>query len=672
MRKSGLVVLFLLAACQPQARRLLLLDLALSDPVALDGTARPWHDAGYAVAYRRFYPHLTRQDLERYRTVIVLGGREPEGPSDALTVGDLGMLAEWIMRGGVVVLGYAGDGEGFLDRWLANRWLEWMGAGISLGDWVLEDTTRRSAGEPPPPWAEARRLGDEPLGSVFEPFPLERNHTLVTRERAQVLAATTRHAFVHTPKGVSARPDAAVAAAARIGDGLVVVISRHALGALGPQFRPSVSPFLPPEALARTHDFLSALARWTRRPAEWAHVPPTRRGGALALLKAPVPVELLPPRLEPPADAGLTVLPLAVDPRLRTARGVPEWIRQRGLRVVWTALLARRGERSFARTGAELDSLVSFLDAGDFNLLAGDADPEPIADSADYRGEERDAVRRAWREAADRLQPTSVAWVPGFDYRDLRLSITDSSRGPQGEAVGMWCVLDSMFWAGGIGPALGALARLAADQRELIPAIAFDLGTTARGGTAGYTMGQGFCDAAWRQTLARLGRPGAFDSLPVTERYRTLRETGLLSRYFAALEDEVAERAGTIRDRLLRQRPELLFAFRLDGVPGDWFSLGFLRGFSQPDRPILLLTPEVRMRDPIALYRARGLNFVHAVQVPTQQLRAREWTGLRHVVFDENDGFWLAGNEIAAGPARTPETGLTADSLGRLLRRLAR
>src|SRR5437667_11259732 len=107
-----LVSLFLLAACQPQARRVLLLDLALSDPVVLNGTARPWADAGYRVQYRRFYPHLTRADLPQFRTLLFLLGREPEAASDALTAGRLALLDEWVRRGGDGVLGYAGDGVG--------------------------------------------------------------------------------------------------------------------------------------------------------------------------------------------------------------------------------------------------------------------------------------------------------------------------------------------------------------------------------------------------------------------------------------------------------------------------------------------------------------------------------------------------------------------------------
>src|SRR5438552_19002398 len=114
-------LLLLVAACQPEARRLLVVDLTLADPLTLETTAAPWHAAGYRVEYRQYYPHLTRSDLARYRAVLVLGGREPEGLSDALTIGDLAILSEWIRREGVVVLGSA-EGDGPLDRWIPNLW----------------------------------------------------------------------------------------------------------------------------------------------------------------------------------------------------------------------------------------------------------------------------------------------------------------------------------------------------------------------------------------------------------------------------------------------------------------------------------------------------------------------------------------------------------------------
>src|SRR5437773_10051537 len=138
MRRIGLTAVLLLCACQPQARRLLLLDLAVSEAGLLNSTVQPWRDEGYAVEYRRFYPHLARADLGRYRVLLFLLGREPEAPSDALTAGDLALLTEWVLRGGVVVLGYDADGEGHLDRWTATLWLEFAGTGISIGDRLLE------------------------------------------------------------------------------------------------------------------------------------------------------------------------------------------------------------------------------------------------------------------------------------------------------------------------------------------------------------------------------------------------------------------------------------------------------------------------------------------------------------------------------------------------------
>src|SRR5205823_13322123 len=283
-------------------RRLLLLDLALSDPALLNGTVQPWSDEGYAVEYRRFYPHLARADLGRYRVLLFLLGREPEAPSDALTAGDLALLTEWVLQGGVVVLGYDADGEGYLDRWTVNRWLEFAGTGISIGDRLLEDTTVHTATTTgrPQPWVEARVLGDEPLGSVFDPFPLDRNDVLATRDSSQLLAVTSRHAFVRAPRTPAPRARAGVVAAARIGDGLVVVISRHALGALGPQFRSTTAPAQQLDALDRTREFLGALARRTRRPAEWAHVPPAARGHPLVLEQAPVPAQVAPPAMAPP------------------------------------------------------------------------------------------------------------------------------------------------------------------------------------------------------------------------------------------------------------------------------------------------------------------------------------------------------------------------------------
>jgi len=452
-----------------------------------------------------------------------------------------------------------------------------------------------------------------------------------------------------------------------------VVISRHALGALAPQSRPTTMPLLQLAALGGTDDFLTALARWTRRPAEWAHVPPAEHQVPLTLTGAPIPVELQPaPGVAP---TGVITLQLAQPMTRQSARApdIPSWIRQVGIRALWTPVLGSDQGHDVARSAKSLDSLVGSLDAAGLNLLAGDAHPETVVDSLHHFWAERDAVRRAWSQVVSLLEPTSVAWMPAFDYADYRPpgKWADSSRGSRGEAVGMPCALDTALWDG-IAPAYAGLARLASQAHQLVPALALDLSAPRRGGWNGFSMGQEFCDAAWRQALTHIGRRGALDTVPVAERYRTLREAGLLSLYYGALEDLVAERARALRDRALRESRGLFFAFRLQQAPGDWFTLGLCRGFSLADRPLLLFTPEMETRALLAAYRARGLNAVHAVELPLALIRPGSLASLKRVAFGENDGFWLSASEGAAAHPRSAAGRWRSDSAALVLRRLGR
>src|SRR5436309_14469372 len=93
---ARLIGLLLLCGCQAQARRLLLLDLALSEPALQNGTVRPWHDEGYTGEYRRFYPHLARSDLERYRVLLFLQASEPVDPSVVLHTDHHAPLTDWV------------------------------------------------------------------------------------------------------------------------------------------------------------------------------------------------------------------------------------------------------------------------------------------------------------------------------------------------------------------------------------------------------------------------------------------------------------------------------------------------------------------------------------------------------------------------------------------------
>ena len=638
MKPLRLTLLLLVGACQPEARRLLLVDLTLANPIAVENTAAPWHEAGYRVEYRQFYPHLTRADLQRYRAIMVLGGREPEGPSDALTIGDLAILTEWVRgRDGVVILGYTSDApgggargqreDGTLDRWVMNQWLASQGAGIAIATASIESPAS------PLPHSALDNAG-------FAPFPAGHNHALQVKDRSQVLARA---------------PESALVAASRVQDGLVLVASRSLLSSASEN--------------SRTREFLVELARWTRRPAEWANVRAAINPVPLRLANAPQPVAVHPPPLNAPEGAAPITLP--VPPRSGPGGtggddesvDAPGWIARQGMRVMWSRF-----------TPQSLDSLLAFVDIAALNALATVIPVGAIADTL--------ATRNIWRVTAERMQTTSVRWFPGVSLYALatqsstferirarragRFGRTDAQdAGPadevnrHGELMPVACGLDSLFWRETFRPAQRTLARLGGARPEVITGVAIDLDSAAT-----YYLGGGFCDADFRIGLAGLGLDSADLSsaltLPPADRYDTLLERGWLERYFSALEAAVAERAVALRGELRRLHPDLRFAFHASEVPADWFSRGLMRGLSAPDAPVLLWLRERRVRTLLRHYRARGIYGLAAVRLEADRMTfaPAEAARLRVLIFSEGAGFWLDG--------------AATDSLGRVIRRFVR
>lgn len=620
MRRLCLFLLVLAGACQTEARRLLVVDLTLADPLTLEATAAPWHAAGYHVEYRRFYPHLTRQDLERYRTVLVLGGREPESRSDALTIGDLAILNEWTRRDGVVVLGYTEKG-GALDRWIMNRWLMSQGAGITIGNGGAGEAQLLDVSATPLPHSALDNAG-------FAPFPAGRNYPLLIRDKSQTLARAGGMALV---------------AATRVQNGLIVVASRSLLASIDA------------DPGGRTRDFLVALARWTRRPAEWAGIGAATRPAPLRLTGGPQEVAVHTPPLAPPAGraAAPIVLPQPASTNREDTAGVgagvpvsivtPGWISRQGMRVLWSRFALY-----------SLDSLLRFVDAAALNALATTIPAAALIDTV--------STRNLWKIAAGRLQATSIRWFPAVALRAIPSEGADEVD-RHGTLTPIPCGLDSLYWRGALRPVLRTMTRLGGGgaRTEVIAGVALDLdsATTIYGGS-------GFCDADYRVGLAALGLDHAeierLVALPPGVRYDTLLERGWLSGYFEGLEAAVAERATVLRGELQRQHPDLRFAFHASDVPGDWFSLGLLHGFSSPDAPVLLWLKERGGggRALMRRYRERGVYALSAAGLEPDRatFAPSEWPRLRFATFSEHAGFWLDG--------------AATDSLGRMIRRFTK
>jgi hypothetical protein len=647
-----MVAVALLTACQPQARRLLLLDEALTQGPELEATARPWQRAGYTVEYRRYYPHLTRDDLHRYRVVMILGGYRPTAATDALDVGDLAILTEWTLRGGVVVLGYPPGGSGTFDRWLMNRWLGWSGAGITIGDSTLQNDAVTDA----PP--RARPVLTAGLrGAGFDAFPVGTSDALLVTDEAQMIARTGESALVQPPAHQRvARPGAAVVAASRVAAGLVVVVSRPVLGALGRSAASDhsvVAPFAP----TGTQAFLVALARWTRRPAEWARIPTAGPRIPLRLEGGPLPVTPRSPRERPPDGVTVERLPRRDPPVLpQPATSVPAWITRHGVRGLQADFPALPPPTGGVARLAALDSLATLLDIGAFNALITDAHVAPLADSTGVLRWERDALRDAWRQVTERLQTTSVRWIPLVQPRGLEPPTDSTPAEP--------CALDPALWSR-LASGARVLARLAARHTELIPAVGFGLDETTRSWS-----GLAFCDGTWQAGLGALSqdatltrrRLARLTAVPLAARYDSLLEGGLLAAYDSGVRRVVVQRATALRADLRRIRRDLLFAVVLDRSPTDWFTGSLVRGLAAPGTPVLLFSPDRRARE--VLESAGDVNLLHAIRLDPAELLSGGAARLGRAVFNDQDGFWLGPAEaLLAGPS---------DSLAHQVRRLTK
>ena len=647
MRRFAAAVLAFatLLGCQPAERRVLVLDLALSDPALIASTAAPWAAAGYAVDYRPRFPHLTRADLPRYGVVVLLGGLTPERWSDALSGGDLALFTEWVPRGGVLVFGYAGDGDGGLDRWTMNRWLAAMGAGIAIGTDVLRDTAGTATGTHGT-YPTARAVPGAFDHSGLAQFPAGRNHALSVLAAAQALARAPATAFVQRPgTDVQSRANAPVVAASRVAQGLVVVASRHLLGAVGPELRATAASPLVRDSLAATRRFLVALARWTRHPAEWAAIPPATGAGAVTLARPPHPVALRPPLLAPPPSAATWRLPRSEEPDDSGALDLPDWIERDGLRIGWS---------DAPLTGpAGVEALIGFLDAAGLNLLASPPGQPLLADTAPAPRRAAASAIPPWREALERLGATSIQWFPV-----LRLGGPDQP-----------CLLDDSLWNGTVGPAVRVLAERARARGGPIVGVTFAVLPTATSAAP-----PELCDANLRASLRRMGRDTAWIerlvALPLANRYDVLLEAGMLDGYFVALEAELAARAAGLVLAARQRAPALLFALWTSDPPADWRSFGLARGLGVDQRPLLLWDAEPLPGAILAAYRRRSVRPVHVLQLRPEQVPLRSWDRVHAAVFDSSAGFWIGPIETLMTHPRTATGPLPADSLERLLRRL--
>jgi len=629
-------MLLALVACQPQTRRALLLDLSLSDPALIASTAEPWARAGYTVDYRRFYPHLTRGDLTRYRTIILLGGCRPEAGADAIDAGDLALLTEWVPGGGVLIFGYVAGGEGGHDRAVMNRWLHGIGAGITIEGDALEDRAP-GRGAPVVDLVRARGTATELDLAAPREFASGPLHALLVARPQQALARAPASAVLRVGDSIAARGGVPVAAARRVDRGLVVVTSRHLLGAGGAELHATPILAVVRDSFTVTRRFLVALARWTRRPAAWARVPERGRTAPIVLDEPALHVSPRAPPLSAPGALGLLRFPRAQPPEARPMTARSGSI-SRGIRGGWT--------RVALTDPGVLDSLLGFLDAAGLNVLAS---PPPLPVTADSAGQAPTSAT-AWAQALARLGATSVLWFPIITVDPAALTPTT-------------CLLDDTLWTGVVDPALRAALSIGPRTGGPLGGFVLELAGREDGSTPA------LCDAGVRAGLTRLGWDSTaiarFLDLAPAARYQALLSGGTLNLYVAALEAAVAARAARSAAALPRTSAGLAATIWSRPTTASWRVVGVARGFTVDTAPVVLWDDEPYADAIVATFGDRGIATLHTVSIPAAALGERRLSRLRAAVAGASDGFWIGPiEELMADRAAPP------DSIARYLRRL--
>ena len=145
----------------------------------------------------------------------------------------------------------------------------------------------------------------------------------------------------------------------------------------------------------------------------------------------------------------------------------------------------------------------------------------------------------------------------------------------------------------------------------------------------------------------------------------------MLDGYFVALEAELAARAARLALMARQRAPTLLFALWTTDPPADWRSFGLARGLGVDRRAVLLWDAELQPGAILAAYRRRSVRPVHVLRLQPEQVPPRSWDRLHAVVFDSSSGFWIGPIETLMADPQTAAGPLPADSLERLIRRLA-
>lgn len=589
------------------------------------------HDAARAASidltYRRFFPHVTAQDVQgedAYDMIIVGGGGAPGMAGSRLSFDEVDEMASFVQDGGILVLlaqptridaTYAEN-----DWFVMTRVLERLESSMRIERGSLIGPMY--LGDPDPPhtdtsfgyatllefdmgYAFAFVNDETTLASVVDgPLPAGRATVLRTHGGdVEVFLTSTPGANLWyrtygTSQVRSITDQRPVAGIERVGEGVLAVAPRYLVTHTGAGGQISEHPALSTSRMTRNTDAVHWLVQrlkdvregtdeltptdptggedrvfWSQAPG----LPATGEGDVMEILLAPN-------RREVPASL----------PEGELSEAFPDSDPSDPPPTV-PLFAAEKGRIGYGGMGWDAGAAATvFTEASSMGLdaLIGTFVPERLV-TGELSTEDADAMRAKMAELADVAGDSSARWLVGSYYtghvynRDP--DSFPSSIGAQNQAYAT-PLLYQPLWDDFLIPAGEEVASISADHPG-IAGILIDM--EMYGSVLTYTDAQAFDDTtfmAYVDTVTDTELHDTLAALPVLVRLDVLVESGLLGDYIRTLESQAEAIGNRYRDAVRALDADFVIALYFPGYPTAWQYRGLVRGLGSADNPVILLT----------------------------------------------------------------------------------
>ena len=642
-------------------QRLLMLDKNMLPWQSLVEHARPWIEAGCRVEYRPYDPFLVEQDLETYDLIWIRGGRMPLFSSAFLSREDVDLLKRFVQQGKAVILVYPihANAAGAYDRQAMNQFLREIQANIQIGGTPLTDSlhqyqTLTGTGLFAVPGASLRQSTKHrvPIGQIA---PLK----ILKDARAEVLAFSYSTAFFRK-KHIAYRADYPLIAVVQAGNAFILILPESASQIHAQGDHANYYPILTPAAADSARDFLHTVVQrfldLTRNrnalkitPSPVLSAIPTRTQTELRTM---VSRKAIPQRQPYPVKTIMLTRSHLLDPemialresvtmeRLRTAGFFQRYFKN-GLRILVDQSIP------VSEPSAEADNAITSVMKAMFTLMK-EADISLLVSRVQRQG--RPTVRIGeWKPLLQAARDASMrgVWLPAFSLDALPDTLSPVL-GVSGQTIAVPTPFDRLFWWQGlIKPATYLTERLYRLQ-PISPGLAVDVGFYRRKAPPHFSMGHDFSDAAFEFFLAaNRGVLSESDiqearALPAGERFAFLVKQGWLPLYYATLELEIEKMARSLRRQVDAVAPNRLWLVQSRNLPNRWFLRGLLRGLSDPEQPVILLTHEPLMQPYLTWLQEEEIYLLHGLAIYPARFRKSDFNTLLKFARRHHHGFWLA------------------------------